>query len=68
MDKNTIFVDKANSVHGNKYGVKLFYISFERNIPENYIDTIYRTLPELDGAIKSYVAERDIKSCRSQGI
>lgn len=35
--------------------VKLFYISFEKKIPKNYIYPIYRTIEELFSAIDLYI-------------
>ena len=37
--------------------VKLFYISFERKVPDDYFAPVYRTTEELLNAINSYIKE-----------
>ncbi len=36
-------------------GVKFFYISFEKSIPDEYHDKIYTTTEELITAIEKYI-------------
>jgi hypothetical protein len=40
-----------------EHGVKLFYISFEKNVPENYIDVVYRNTNDLIAAIRTYISQ-----------
>ena len=35
--------------------VKIFYISFEKNVPENYFAPIYKTIENLIKTINSYI-------------
>lgn len=39
-------------------GVQVFYISFERKIPEDYFAPVYRTMDGLFNAIDSYIQEQ----------
>lgn len=41
-----------------KHGVPIFYISFEKRIPENYFAPIYRTFDDLAKAIDIYISEK----------
>ena len=41
--------------------VKIFYISFEKNIPDNYFATIYKTIDDLIKAIDAYIITKNIK-------
>ena len=38
-------------------GIKLFYISFERKLPKDYFQPIYKTVEELINAIDKYIKE-----------
>lgn len=38
-------------------GIKMFYISFEKNVPENYFIIVYRTLDDLLNAIDEYIEQ-----------
>ena len=40
-------------------GVKVFYISFERKIPDDYFAPVYRTLDDLFNAIDSEIQEQN---------
>ena len=40
-------------------GVKVFYISFERKVPDDYFAPVYRTMDELFNAIDSYIQEQN---------
>ena len=42
-----------------KNGVKLFYISFEKQIPNDYFAPIYKTTDELISAINTYIKEQE---------
>lgn len=42
-------------------GVKLFYISFEKQIPNDYFAPIYKTTDELISAINTYIKEQESK-------
>ena len=41
-------------------GIRVFYISFEKNVPENYIDTVHRTLESLFEAIDKHIANNQV--------
>lgn len=38
-------------------GVKVFYVSFERQVPDDYFAPIYRTMDDLFNAIDRYIEE-----------
>ena len=38
-------------------GVKVFYVSFERQVPDDYFAPVYRTMDDLFNAIDSYIEE-----------
>lgn len=41
-------------------GIRIFYISFEKNVPEDYIDTVHRTLESLFEAIDNHIANKQV--------
>lgn len=43
-----------------EHGIKLFYISFERNIPQNYIDNVYTSIQDLVDAINTYINRKNV--------
>ena len=40
-------------------GVKVFYVSFERNVPDEYFAPVYRTMDDLFNAIDEYIKENN---------
>ena len=42
-------------------GVKLFYISFEKKVPDDYFEPVYKTTEELLNAIDLYIKEKENK-------
>lgn len=51
--------DKRKYTKCLEHGVKLFYISFEPQVPDTYIDTIYRNTNNLISAINQYISENN---------
>lgn len=51
--------DKRKYTKCLEHGVKLFYISFETQVPDTYIDTIYRNTNDLILAINQYISENN---------
>lgn len=48
-------VDKFKVCEEN--GIKMFYISFENNVPENYFTKVYTSLDDLLSAIDQYIVD-----------
>ena len=40
-----------------EHGIKLFYVSFEKSIPNSYIDVVYRNTDDLIAAIRTYISQ-----------
>ena len=52
--------DKRKFKKCTENGVKLFYVSFERKIPEDYFQPIYKTPEDLITAINEYIKENQL--------
>lgn len=46
-------------------GVKVFYISFERQVPDDYFAPVYRNMEDLFAAIDNYIEENKINTNES---
>ena len=56
--------DKRKFEKCTENGLKLFYVSFERKIPNDYFQPIYKTPEELINAINNYIKEIETKKCQ----
>jgi hypothetical protein len=46
-------------------GIKVFYISFERHVPDDYFAPVYRNMEDLFDAIDNYIEENKINTNES---
>lgn len=42
-----------------EHGIQIFYISFEKKIPEDYFAPVYKTFEDLANAIDIYISKKD---------
>ena len=42
-----------------EHGIQIFYISFEKKIPEDYFAPVYKTFDDLSNAIDIYISKKD---------
>lgn len=42
-----------------EHGIPIFYISFEKQVPEDYFEPVYKTFDDLSNAIDIYISKKD---------
>ena len=52
--KDTIKWDEEKHYLCKKHGIKILYVSYEKHLPLNYFDTIYRNNNDVLNEIKRY--------------
>jgi hypothetical protein len=51
--------DLSKYERSKEHGIQIFYISFEKKIPEDYFAPVYKTFEDLANAIDIYISKKD---------
>ena len=51
--------DLSKYERSKEHGIQIFYISFEKKIPEDYFAPVYKTFDDLANAIDIYISKKD---------